>query len=139
MGALTGRQLTPRRSRGARHRSASGRGVAGLRLSVAVLVPLMVGGCETDCPAIAKSSIVVSVCDAQGRPIPDAEVSADCGVCGSFGGTPPMGWSCCIEVTGDVWATIRAPGYQTVECKIRVEEGECGAVTEERAIVLQPM
>lgn len=50
-----------------------------------------------------------------------------------------MGWSCCIEVTGDVWATIRAPGYQTVECKIRVEEGECGAVTEERAIVLQPM
>lgn len=94
-----------------------------------------------DCTAEARTSVVVTVTDDAGAPLPDATVryahegeSADCE--GSF---PPATWACGWERAGLVTVTVDALGFEAQQVEVVVPADVCHVETQEITVRLVPV
>ncbi|MES2639291.1 MAG: hypothetical protein V4850_07395 [Myxococcota bacterium] len=96
---------------------------------------------EKDCDASASGSVSLTVSAADAGDVSAAVVTfAPAGEpekpCDNFGATGE--YVCGWEVAGDILVRVEAPGYQTFERSVFVEQGECHVVQEHLAVVLAP-
>jgi len=105
---------------------------------------ILLAGCgseQQDCTAIAAVSVSVTVVDADGLPVDDAEVTYlredadESESCEEFDGT----FLCGYEVSGDIVVRAEADGYQPAEQTVFVAAGECHVDGESVELVLVPL